>query len=358
MNRKPQSSEVADTIPLRSTVCESADSPHRLRLRAFDQTAIGLFPEWVFPVHDEFRQAYRQSVVAGYETMQRQRVVIAGLARNVEHVLQRTMARIERLGSMFADYRVVIYENDSEDDSRKMLQHWSEADDRVHVLTEDRHDPVNRAERCLSRASRMAYYRTQCQNYVLDHFDDFDHVILMDTDLEGGWSYDGIAHTFGQPDWDFVGSFGIIFRRKGLVPNRVVHYDAWAYREDLDFTPLTTAKVNRIVFHRGEPMKRLTSCFGGLGIYRMPAFQAGTYGSNDIEHVEFHRTMRQKGFGNVFLNPSQITMYGRKDRTMDPWAAKILRVMDAVPGVRPTPWHFPKEEFGEGAVPFALRRAA
>ncbi|MEZ6119232.1 MAG: hypothetical protein R3C28_22040 [Pirellulaceae bacterium] len=92
MNRNPQSSEVADTIPLRSAVRDSADSSHRMRLRAFDQTARGLFPEWIFPVQDEFRQAYRQSVVTGYETMRRQRVVIAGLARNVEHVLQRTMA--------------------------------------------------------------------------------------------------------------------------------------------------------------------------------------------------------------------------------------------------------------------------
>ena len=32
---------------------------------------------------------------------------------------------------------------------------------------------------------------------------------MLDMDLTGGFSYDGIAHTFSGKDWDFVGSYGL-----------------------------------------------------------------------------------------------------------------------------------------------------
>ena len=51
--------------------------------------------------------------------MRQSRTVICGLARNIATHLPGTMARIERLGSMFADYRVLVYENDSTDATRE-----------------------------------------------------------------------------------------------------------------------------------------------------------------------------------------------------------------------------------------------
>ena len=47
-----------------------------------------------------------------------------------------------------------------------------------HIVFETRADPVNMPSRCLSRASRMAYYRSQCQRTIRQRFDDFDHVLL------------------------------------------------------------------------------------------------------------------------------------------------------------------------------------
>lgn len=54
------------------------------------------------------------------------------------------------------------------------------------------------------------------------------------------------------------------------------------------------------------------SCFGGFGIYRTPAILACQYDGSDCEHVTLHRNMRDRGFGQIFLNPSQITYYGRR----------------------------------------------
>jgi hypothetical protein len=73
------------------------------------------FPEYAFPIAAEHAASYAERVERGRERMRSSRVVIAGLARNVIDVLPLTIVRIERLAAMFADCRVVVYENDSTD---------------------------------------------------------------------------------------------------------------------------------------------------------------------------------------------------------------------------------------------------
>lgn len=298
------------------------------------------FPEQLFAPRADRRVTYAADVAFGYRAMQRQRVVLAGLARDVAPILPTTIARVERQGEMFGDYRVVIFENDSADETPDLLQDWADRNPRVTVVSEKLNDPVNQPTRCLDRASRMAHYRTQCQQVIASQFPTFDHVILIDTDLCGGWSYDGVAHTFAQGDWDFVGANGLIYRRYWLCPNRVVQYDAWAYREDELFTPLSTKHVNHLSFRRGDSLHPVFSCFGGVGIYRMTAYLAGRYDGSDVEHVTFHQVLHRQGFTRTFLNPSLIALYGRKQRTMDRYVRPMILCVDRLTFRQPTTWHF------------------
>lgn len=301
------------------------------------------FEEGLFPVAQPYKTSYECRVTRGYETMRQRRIVMAGLARNLEHVLPWTIARIERLGRLFRDYRVVVYENDSVDNTKGMLAAWASRDERVTAVLETHDDPVHRAARCLSRAARMAHYRRQCQQTIIERFGEFDEVILIDMDLHGGWSYDGIGNTFGHANWDFVGANGVIYRREGFQPNKLLQYDAWAYRTDAAFSALTTRQVNGIVFQRGEPMLPVFSCFGGLGIYRMSAYKSGVYTGDDVEHVTFHRSLVQQGFNRLFLNPSQVVLYGRKHRSWDRLFAGLMKVEQWIPGRTPVEWQFPKQ---------------
>lgn len=45
-------------------------------------------------------------------------VAFAGLARNLGHIVSLTIRRRERLASLFADYRIIVYENDSIEDTK------------------------------------------------------------------------------------------------------------------------------------------------------------------------------------------------------------------------------------------------
>ena len=313
---------------LRSTCLVSSEESSAMECVP-DQAAPDFFPEDRFTPLPEHEAQYGAIMDRGYRTMRKRRVIITGLARNVADVLPKTMARMERLGRLFADYRVVLYENDSTDGTRQSLKDWCQRDHRVTLLTEIRHDPVNRSIRCLQRAARMAYYRNQYHAHIAEHHADYDDVIIIDTDLCGGWSYDGIANTFGHENWDFVGAYGLIYRRIGRDPNYVRHYDAWAFRQHDDYRPMTTKTVNGMLWDRGEPLVPVTSCFGGVGVYRTEAFLAGKYDGGDSEHIALHRSMRENGYGRVFLNPSQVTLYGRRRRKCDRFVALFQRVTAA-----------------------------
>ena len=315
------------------------------------------FPEEAFPPRAEWAAEYRRRCERGYARMAGMRIAVTGLARNLGAVLPATIPRIERLCSRFADHRIVVYENDSTDATKSILTRWADANPRVDVSLEDCHDPRNPGTRCLARVARMARYRQQCQERVLDRCGDFDAAIVLDLDVLGGWSEDGIANSFGHDDWDFIGSNGLVYRREGLRANALRQYDMWALRFDADLTPISTAQARRYVYRRGERLVPVTCCFGGMGIYRMDAYRHGHYGLGDLEHAVFNRSLIQNGFSRLYLNPSQILVYGRRHRFGDALFRSLGAAWGTVAGVPAEPWMFPAERRG-AMLSAAGRRAA
>ena len=266
------------------------------------------FPEHHFPCRAELQSEYSRRIELGRERMSQRRVVICGLCRNVRHFLPRFAARTEQLGAMFQDYRVVLFENDSTDATLEFLTDWQKLNSRVQVLS-DRLGTIRFPQiRSSERATRMAEYRNRYRDHALEHFGDFDNLIVVDTDLGGGWSNDGVANTFGHEDWDFVGSCGLL-RTSSDYGSEWTHFDAWAFRAQGHPQAHANVEVNSMVFERGEPLVPVASCFGGLGVYRMAAIQSAEYSGPDCEHVILHDRMRQQGFGRTFLNPNQIVLY-------------------------------------------------
>jgi hypothetical protein len=321
--------------------------------------ASDVFPDADFPVDPRFESDYLERVATGRKRMSESTAVICGLARDVERILPQTIARIESMGTLFADYRVVIYENDSQDQTKDLLTQWAQRNPKADVTIEQRGDPINPNARCLRRAERMANYRNTCLEAVRTRYKDFTHVIVVDTDLEFGWSNEGVANTFGHDDWDFVGANGLILRRCGVSMNTFLQYDAWAFRQDEQFTPLTTAEVNYMSWQRGEPLVPVTCSFGGLGVYRMAAYLAGSYAGHDIEHVTHQQVARSRGFNKVFLNPSQITLYGRHHRRSDLWMIPLItattRVLEAARFV-PVPRILKSFRAAKSETPFDANR--
>ena len=149
------------------------------------------------------------------------------------------------------------------------------------------------------------------RRYVVENLTEYDHVLVIDMDLAGGWSYDGIADTFGQDGWDFIGSNGLMLNPTGggSAQDRPIFFDTWSFRDVGQDDPHPEAEVHERSHRRGEPLRPVWSCFGGLGIYRRECWEAAEYSGRGPEHVGFHQRMRELGFQRLFLNPSQIVLY-------------------------------------------------
>ena len=297
------------------------------------------FPEHQFSPQEEAAESYHDAVEGGRMAMRESRTVICGLARNVAAHLPRTIARIERLGHLFADYRVLIYENDSTDATPDLLKSWAHRNRRVTVISQRRGKQLYGSIRCPHRGDDMAEYRNLCQREVRSRWSDFDHACLLDMDLAGGFSYDGIAHSFGSQPWDVVGSYGIIYRRQKRQPDLALHYDVWAFRRFGSYAEVDGHEGNLFAWRRGEALLPVYSCFGGLAIYRMPAWLSAQYAGGDCEHIGLHREMRDRGYDRQYLNPSQIVLYGRKSRRLDRALLAINRVVEATAALCMLGWY-------------------
>ncbi len=155
----------------------------------------------------------------------------------------------------------------------------------------------------------MAVYRNRYVDFVTDHFSDFDVVSVLDTDNAKGFSYRGIASSFSYDDWHVMASNGLLVP-DDVPPDKPLFIDSWAYRAVGELHAGAPEQVNKLHLKRGDEPMLLWSCFGGLALYRMSAFNSGArYSGEDCEHVCFHQQLRNKGFNKIFLNPSQIVLY-------------------------------------------------
>src|ERR1700733_8851113 len=65
-----------------------------------------------------------------------EKVLICGVCKNVEQAVPVTIQSIGELGSRFLDYHVVIYENNSTDKTKELMQQWAHNKPHVTFLSE------------------------------------------------------------------------------------------------------------------------------------------------------------------------------------------------------------------------------
>jgi len=283
------------------------------------------FPEDYCPAANQ--KDFQIKVAAGYQRMKETKVIICGLAKDDADILPLTIARIEKTGSLFQDYRVIVYENDSQDSTPDLLNKWAAANPKVKIITESiAGTPLMQ----LSRTGKLAYFRNRYLQLIKEsgEYGDYDFVIVADMDLKGGWSNDGIATSFARSDWDVIAANSI-----GYHNLRKTYYDTFAL---LPKTILKTNWLYKIIgegwqLRRGDPLIKIQSGFGGLAVYRKAAILYRQYsgivnGEILCEHISLNADNRLR----YFLNPSQITIIGtqekKKYRTASPLISTLSKL--------------------------------
>lgn len=278
------------------------------------------FPEELYPCRADLIEEYNERILAGLKVMGQSEVSICGLVRNLAHILPLNIYRIEHIASLFAFAKIYVYENDSTDGTVDILKDWAKRNPQVKFQSETIGYAPLIQNRSQYRTERMAAARNKL--LALAREDRTHYVLLIDADIKGGVSPEGLAHSFSFCDelkWDMMGSNGIIMQpSEDKTSFRPLFYDSWAYRE-WDLGPHEDCEINLKQFFRGEYPIKLHSNFGGCGLYRWESLMDLEYnniyadgplkGQSDCEHCIVAYKMRQLGRDKIYLNPSQICLY-------------------------------------------------
>ena len=146
-----------------------------------------------------------------------EKVVICGVCRDVEKPLPHTIEIIEQIGALFSDYRVIVYENNSQDNTTCLLKKWAQENSKVVALSEKVQyadlaiQIVNLKEGDFFRPELIARARNiVLERAMSEQYNEFTHVIWMDMDFKIPPAFEGFTEIFkSDKEWDAVVAYGI-----------------------------------------------------------------------------------------------------------------------------------------------------
>lgn len=273
----------------------------------------------------------------GYKKMKNSHFVVGGLCRDLGPTkLELFRSRIKLLAQACGKLTVFLFENDSQDNTRDLLIQWQTEEPGDFFLVgceEERYcrlgeqKPIEHGELSSWRMLKMAGLRNRLLRaiklYCSQQHIAPDIIMMVDTDLRGTWSRDGIAHSMGHPQaWSVMSA-------NGLYTSTLVaefHYDLLALRlKDLDDINVHQQGPISVPFmwykalftgKRGDPLYPVHSAFGGMTMYRAEVLVKYDYtlisqqeDHIPCEHVVLHDKISRDGHLH-FINPSMPLLCG------------------------------------------------
>lgn len=283
--------------------------------------------EDLVPCDTAYQNIYNDKIVQGKNHLKNKKIVIAGLCRSVGSVLEKNVySVIDSVKNIVSDYKVLLFENDSTDNTKEILKNLKNNNDNIHYISQDYRRKHYGTVKDPERIKALAEYRSKVQEYIKLNWPNYDYIILFDTDFVD-FSANGLLNSFGWIDnsnIDAVAGFSYTLKPLTLTGHyayNLWNYDSWAYREswwrDLENEPVYNSLQNypKMLWFGLRPLPRgvfptkVNSAFGGMVVYKMKDYLIGEYDHYDCEHVTFHRSigLKNKSF-NLFANPSQIML--------------------------------------------------
>lgn len=278
--------------------------------------------ETMLPPFRGFVEDYNRLNLIGEKYFAQQKIVLLGLVRNLESKLENNIQELVKLLSNAKDYKIVLFENDSIDNTKTILKKITSENNNIIVISQDYNRKHFGATKERERTEALAEYRNILQNYVNENFSDFDFVIVSDIDFVD-FSRKGVYNTFGwfASSNDIDASAGNAYELKHTLSQKIKtlwNYDSWAYRGSwwnyLQYDTEQTYFDNMLWFNFyippvGSIPTKVYSAFGGMTIYKTKKYLQAQYEGHDCEHVCLHYNLFKSDPNfNLMLNPSQIML--------------------------------------------------
>jgi hypothetical protein len=191
---------------------------------------------------------------------------ICGTVRNCGKYLDNIFARIEKIGSLFEDYRIILYYDSSTDNTLEKLNNYSKKNNKLVLL-------INTEQLLKFRTHRIALGRNKCLKTIRENFDDYEYFIMMDCDDRCNYNIklNLLKNYLLRSDWDSL-SFN----------HPAGYYDTWALSKrpfvaschNFKNVGLGQKYITNII--RRTPRHKLIRClsaFNGFSIYRTNKFK-------------------------------------------------------------------------------------
>jgi hypothetical protein len=272
------------------------------------------------------------------------KLLIAGTAKDASLHLGSLKKGMERFLRNFDLVRLVIYENDSQDNTIDILQGWNLSTDLTFAGKVDLIYETNITLQFLSemppedvywklRPKILAHGRNKLWQQItnISKQEDIGYVLMMDLD-EVNYHLSHVHECFNLPSgWGGC-----------CANNHHIYYDLWALRTFDDWMPgdCFQSANGELRFDKEEPdwvtqfkhisashpPIRVRSCFGGAALYdfhRLKGLHLDTYdginpetGNAICEHVPFHDSLKEQipDF-EMYIQPKMLNDGGRSDVT-------------------------------------------
>ena len=221
-----------------------------------------------------------------------EKVLLCGTCKNVGHVLPSTINIMEKIGGLFADYKIIIHENNSTDNTKSILQNWASQNANVYIQLEDL-TPEEIAKVAINIDKDGGYFKADFiargRNIVLDkalspEYEGYDYIIMMDMDFETPPPAESIIEIFSSDqEWDAVFAYGL---------SKIDEYWDWYAFRDYN-QPLGPELLGHDWFvpkkwflNQEDQWYPVYSAFGGCGIYKKSSIKGCRYSGTVTKNME------------------------------------------------------------------------
>jgi len=275
-----------------------------------------LFPQ------EPYINSYITTSYHGLNFVINKKILFLGLCRDVADVIETNLEKIATIGIKFADYKIILFENDSKDTTATIINNLIEKNRNIELLSINNNRQKYGSSQDKERIVALAEYRNNLKNYAKNKYPEYDFVCVIDTDFLD-FSINGLFNSFGYfAQDDNIGAMsGYSYRIMNCIYDNkqsLWNYDSWAYREYWWNNWQSQEKTEFVNYDRmiwygfcippiGLTPKQVNSSFGGCCIYKSIYYYSDVnYDSFDCEHVCFHYNLYSKNSNfKLFVNPSQ-----------------------------------------------------
>lgn len=257
------------------------------------------------------------------------RVVFCGIVRDCDTNLSRNTKTIEKLCEYFLDYRVVIFENNSRDNTKNILRQWASKNNKVIAIINDFDEskyknipksPSYYLPNSRKRIQKYVDYRNMYMEY-LDGMDfKSDYTVILDMDVHR-IDVKGFITSFGNKlEWDVITANGYSTSTK--MKRR--YHDTYALCElgnENNYQSIPDIIAYRKIFahlRKGMPFIRVFSAYGGLAIFKSQVLHGAKYSiiynnyegvEVRCEHFSLFKLLAERGYNKVYINPNMEIHY-------------------------------------------------